>query len=651
MRAHYAPSTRQSAEVRDSLVKALYASPASLMSGAVSGGAISLVLAWGTAVPAMWVIAGLAVFVGVSRSISSVYFQRQLADSDSPAPIWGQAYELGAWLYAGLLGLQAFASLLLTRDATLHVLAVGMVASYAGGISGRNAGRVHVAVGQTCLSLLPTSLGLMLYGDVGYFILGLLCFLMIFAMGEITKTTHRIVLQALEGKQEKSQLAIKFERLARYDSLTGVENRMAMQMRLREMFFSRVNDTAPMAILWLDLDRFKEINDTLGHIVGDQLLCQLAERLNETLDGRGHVARFGGDEFILICPDTGRAQAEGIAQDVMHMLSGDFSVMGYHLAVTASVGIAMAPDDGIDGDILLQHADLALYLAKREGRNRFAFFDWSMKERQERVYELETGLRAALTDGSLRLHYQPIFDAISGRISICEALMRWNHPFLGPVSPSEFIPIAESSGLIEPMTEWALKQACADAMQWPDDIRVAVNISPALIKTDGLSRAVMSALLTSGLKARRLELEVTESILLEDDGRSHMILGELRRIGLRLALDDFGTGYSSLASLRVHDFDTIKVDQSFVRGIHENPRDRAIAQSVAFLARQLGVETVAEGIETQEQLDYVRDIGLTNVQGFALSRPIPMDELLKLMDGFRAGLDSPAANIPARKIA
>ena len=632
LRTRLAQDTQLSAEVQDNLVKSLYASPASLMIGALAGGAVGLVVAWYAQITAITVIAALICLVGLSRSVSSVYFQRQLAHEEGAAqPIWGFAYEAGAWCYAALLGIQAFAALLLTHNAALHVLVVGMVASYSGGISGRNAGRIHVAVGQTCFALLPTSLGLILVGGLGYTVLGTLCFLMIFSMADITKTTHRIVLEALQGKYEKSQLATKFERLARFDSLTGVENRMAMQMRLREMFDRRESDDNPMAVFWMDLDRFKEINDSLGHIIGDQLLCSVAARLSDAVDGRGHVARFGGDEFILICPGANREAAQQIVDDVMAEFGHDFDVGGYRLGVTASMGVAVAPEDGRDSDELLQHADMALYQAKHAGRNRHAHFTWSMKERQNRTYELEMGLREAMANGELLLHYQPIFDTVTGKIAICEALMRWDHPVMGRISPAEFIPIAESSSLIEPITAWALEQACRDAMQWDDHVRVAVNISPALIKSDGLPRAVIAALMGTGLKARRLELEVTESIFLEDSGRTSLILSELQRIGLRLALDDFGTGYSSLSYLRDYSFDTLKVDQSFMRGVGEKVRDRAIAQSVAFLAHSLDVETVAEGIETEEQLRYAREMGFTNVQGFVLSRPMPAEDLLAMM--------------------
>lgn len=632
LRERFALDTQQSAEVQDSLVKSLYASPKSLTIGAFAGSSLGFVIATHANQPQITAVAILVFLVACSRTVSAIYFQRQLASKDGlTRPIWGLAYEFGAWAYAALLGMLAFVTLTLVKDPSLHILSVCLVAAYSGGISGRNAGRVHIAIGQTCLALLPTSLGLAISGGTGYWALATMLFLMIFAMAEITRTTHRIVVEALNGKHEKSQLAAKFERLARFDSLTGVENRMAMQMRLREMCTSRTSDESAMAVFWMDLDRFKEINDTLGHIIGDQLLRTVAERLASAIDGRGHVARFGGDEFILICPDVDRNVAEEIARDVMSEFEHDFEVSGYHLTVTASMGIAVAPEDGGNGDELLQHADMALYQAKNDGRSRHVHFNWSMKERHHRTYELEMGLRSAMANGELLLHYQPIFDTVTGRITICEALMRWDHPVLGRISPAEFIPIAESCSLIEPITAWALEQACRDAMQWDEHVRVSVNISPALIKSDGLSRAVIAALMGSGLQARRLELEVTESIFLEDSGRTSLILSELQRIGLRLALDDFGTGYSSLGYLRDYAFDTLKVDQSFMRDVSKKGRDRAIAQSVAYLARALNVETVAEGIETEEQLRYAQEMGFTNVQGYVLSRPMPAEALLHMM--------------------
>jgi diguanylate cyclase (GGDEF)-like protein len=650
LRERFAHDDQFSADVQYSLVKSLYASPASLMIGAAAGGGLGSVVAYRAHQPAITAIAVLIFLVGALRSVSAVYFQRELAQQASVQHIWGAAYEVGAWSYAALLGLLAFATLVLTDQAALHILSVCLVAAYAGGISGRNAGRVQIAIGQTCLALLPTSLGLIIAGGLGYWVLALMLFLMIFAMAEITTTTNRIVLQALQGRFEKSQLAVKFERLARFDSLTGVENRMAMQMRLREMFERREGAGAAMAVLWMDMDRFKEINDTLGHIVGDQLLCQVAERLTQALDGRGHVARFGGDEFIVICPAVDRAAARLIAQDVMAQFAYDFMVGGYHLAVTASMGISIAPDDGQDADELLQHADMALYQAKHQGRNREAFFDWAMKEKHNRVYELERGLRNAIANGELAIHYQPIFDTTTGQIVMCEALLRWIHPVMGPISPSEFIPIAESTSQIEAITAWVLDQACHTAMRWDDHVRVAVNISPALIKTEGLSGAVLGALVRSGLAARRLELEVTESIFLEDSGRTSLVLAELQRIGLRLALDDFGTGYSSLGYLRDYAFETIKVDQSFMRGIGQNPRDQAIARSVADLARALRCETVAEGIENEEQLRYAREAGFTNVQGFMLCRPIPADQLDEVMQRKENNLERAVVDIhKARK--
>ena len=614
--------TGHDADVRRSLVETLYASPTSLTIGATAGFSLSIAAAWMARDPAMTILAALICTVAVSRVISAIFFHRQLVrGTANPNRRWELAYEFGAWAYASLLGLQAFASLIRSDDAALHVLTVSLAAGYAGGISGRNAGRVQIAIGQSFLALAPTSIGLWTVDSTGYRVLGFVLAIMVLGMAEISATTHRIVLQALRGQREKSQLAAKFEKLARFDSLTGVENRMAMQMRLRELFERNSRTHDAVAILWLDLDRFKEINDSLGHIVGDQLLCVVAERLAEALDGRGHVARFGGDEFILVCPEVDRIAAQGIADDVLEHFAHSFEIGGHHLTVTSSIGIAVAPQDGRDVEELLQHADMALYDAKRGGRNRAAGFTWSMKERFNRVHELETGLRRAIDNGELSLHFQPLFDLKTGRVSACEALLRWRHPVMGQISPAEFIPIAESISMIGAISDWVLSEACAAAAEWPDDIRVAVNMSPALLKSPDLPHAVIGHLMASGLKARRLELEVTESVFLDDQPQTSAMLLELRQIGLRLALDDFGTGYSSLSYLSAYSFDTIKVDQSFIRNVRRSRENQAVVLAIAFLAEQLGMDTVVEGVETQEQLDYARAVGFTDVQGFLMCQP------------------------------
>lgn len=640
------------ADVRRSLVESLYASPTSLTIGAVTGVAVGLVISgMSQPGPIQWVVAVLCLVASL-RVISAIFFHRQLVRGAAVASrTWELAYELGAWGYSGLLGLMAFVTLLGSRDPVTHMLSVSMATGYAGGISGRNAGRVQIAIGQVCLTLLPTATGLWLQGSTGYRVLAVAMVMMVLGLAEISSTIHRIVVQALVGRRDKSLLAEKFERLARFDSLTGLENRMAMQMRLRDIFETSEKRTDAVTILWMDVDRFKEINDSLGHMVGDQLLRVVAERLNDVVQGQGRIARFGGDEFVIICPDMDRVTASALAQEILGDFAHGFDLGENHLQVTASIGYAVAPQDGRDMDELMQHADLALYEAKRDGRNRAASFNWSLKERFNRVHEIETGLRRALDLGELKLLFQPIVDLETGHIDACEALMRWDHPVLGPIPPSEFIPIAESMGMIEAMTGWVLREACATAMAWPGEVRMAINISPASLKSADLPANVIEALVDSGLPARRLELEVTESIFLDDSGQTNAVLRELQRIGLRLALDDFGTGYSSLSYLRSYRFDTLKIDQSFMAGVSANVEDRAIVRAIGNLARDLAMDTVAEGIETPDQLQWAREAGFTNVQGYLFSRPVTRDRIAELIAaGPLAGTQRPDPVRPIRRV-
>jgi diguanylate cyclase (GGDEF)-like protein len=608
------------ADIRRSLVESLYASPTSLAIGAFSGLLVSIAIAHISHDPVMIGCAAVISLIAAARTFSAIFYYRKLKSGVARTYRgWELAYELGGWSFAGMLGVLALVTLLRSNDPSIHMLSVSLATGYAAGIAGRNAGRVKIAVGQTCLALLPTVLGLWLEGAFGYRALAIVLFVMIFAMRDITRTTHRIVVEALRGKQEKSLLADKFERMARYDSLTGVENRMAMQMRLRELLGANAKSYDALAILWMDLDRFKEVNDALGHMTGNGLLRAVAERLTHVLGERGVVARFGGDEFVIVCPNVTRADAQNIAEEILVALRKGLRVGEHFLINTSSIGIAVGPQDGRDADELMQHADLALYEAKGKGRNRVVSFAWSMKERFHRIHEIETGLRRAVAQDELVLKFQPIFDVKSGRIAICEALLRWNHPTLGMISPAEFIPIAESTGTIEEITLWTIQHACEAAVHWPEDVRLAVNISPAVLHSGALPKALVSALASTGIDAGRVELEMTESVFLDDDGHTQQILRALRQIGLRMVLDDFGTGYSSLSYLRSYHFDGIKIDRSFMDSITSSPEDRAIVQAVGLLAEALDMEIVAEGIETEAQLDYAREAGIHNVQGFLMS--------------------------------
>lgn len=636
----------QEGDIRRALVESLYASPTSLAGGALAGLLLSVAIAHIAHDPVMTGCAVVISLIALARSISAIIYYRKLKSGVARAyRAWELAYEFGAWLYAGMLGALALITLLRSDDAAIHILSVSLATGYAAGIAGRNAGRIKIAVGQTCFALLPTVYGLWQEGVFGYRILAIVLLIMVVAMAEITRTTHRIVVEALRGKREKSMLAAKYERLARYDSLTGIENRMAMQMRLRELFETNSKTHDAMAILWMDLDRFKEVNDSLGHMVGDALLRTVVERLTALLDGRGYVARFGGDEFVILLPGMNRMGAQEMADHIVACFAQGIEVGSHNLPVTGSIGIAIGPQDGRDADELMQHADLALYEAKAQGRNRSISFAWSMKERFHRIHEIESGLRRAIAQGELQLHFQPIFEVATGRIAICEGLLRWNHPTLGTVSPAEFIPIAESIGVIEPMTDWVIREACNIASQWPDDVRVAVNISAASLKSGELPRTILATLMESGISANRLELEVTESLFLNDDGQTHHMLRELQHIGLRLVLDDFGTGYSSLSYLRSYHFDGIKIDRSFMSSIVVSPEDQAIVRAVGHLAEALKMEIVAEGIETAEQLQYVREAGIHNVQGYLMSAAQPPAVITDMvLRGVTIG-DAMAANL------
>jgi diguanylate cyclase (GGDEF)-like protein len=621
---HRAGGSDYDADVRRSLIETLYASPRSLLIGSLAGCAVGIAVARIARDPVIDSLVVLVCIVALLRAGSAMFFHRQLRQQRATASrFWELAYELGAWIYAALLGLLAFAALYRSDSSIMHLLTVSMTVGYAGGVSGRNAGRLQIAIGQSCLGLLPTVAGLWLRDSEGYHVLAIALTLMILGLAEVSITTHSIVLKAFREQREKGLMADQYGALARFDSLTGVENRMAMQNRLKTLMDRSDQSHDALAILWMDLDRFKEINDSLGHIVGDRLLLAAAERLAIVLGDKGHVSRFGGDEFVIICPDAGRNEAQVHANRILAAFAQGFDVEGHSLAATASIGIAVAPQDGRDAEEVLQHADVALYEAKRRGRNRAASFTWSMKERFSRDHDLETGLRRAIENGEMSVVFQPIVGLESGEITSCEALLRWNHPIMGHISPVEFIPVAESIGLIEPITAWVVQQACEAAVCWPDAVRVAVNVSAASLKSGELSAAVFGTLLATGLPARRLELEVTESVFLDQSGYTSRMLDDLRRIGLRLVLDDFGTGYSSLSYLRAHRFDAIKVDQSFMAGIGDSREDQAIVHAIGSLARALDMETVAEGIETVSQLHYARAAGFTSAQGFLLCKPQP----------------------------
>jgi diguanylate cyclase (GGDEF)-like protein len=414
-------------------------------------------------------------------------------------------------------------------------------------------------------------------------------------------------------------------RAARTDPLTGVANRLLVRELLEEALLGYAAGTAGCALLLVDLDRFKLVNDTLGHAVGDQLLCEVARRLEAAVAGGGSVGRLGGDEFAVIWTGDSDDESLGsLARQLIEALSKAFTVGAVTIHVGATIGIARAMRDGARQEQLMRSADLALYRAKQEGRGGFAFFDHSMFVAAEDLRALENDVREALDSGALRLVYQPIVDAKTGDLVSREALLRWNHPTRGEISPQRFVPIIEDAGLIHRIGDWVIRGACAEAASWDEPLRIAVNVSAAQLSGAGLAQTVVGALAASGLAPDRLELEVTESVFLGDDAATLKSLDGLRKLGVRLVLDDFGKGYSSFGYLARACFSKIKIDQTFVRGAAEGARESvAIVHAILALARGLGMDTTAEGIETAAQAKVLRDLGCTQLQGYYFGRPVP----------------------------
>ncbi len=441
---------------------------------------------------------------------------------------------------------------------------------------------------------------------------------------------------AVEGDDEIARLAGSFNRmsagiverehrithLAFHDSLTGLPNRTAFRQALEQALDRGMRAGEPVAVLCLDLDGFKGVNDTLGHPVGDALLREIGRTLSD-LAGDGLVSRQGGDEYAIILPgpfspDRPRALAQAILDRSLEPIAAD----GHQIPIGFSIGIAIGPGDGSDPDALLKNADLALYRAKHDGRGVFRFFEASLDAAARRRRQLELDLREALRTGQFRLNFQPIFDLKANRIGGFEALLRWAHPTRGHVGPTEFIPVAEETGLIVAIGEWVLREACRQAATWPAHVRVAVNVSPLQFRNAGFPAAIMQALSRSGLSPNRLEVEITESVFLDGADTVIALLHRLRAMGIRVALDDFGTGYSSLSYLRSFPFDKLKIDRSFVTAVAEDASSAAIVRAIVDLAAALHMETTAEGVEDCEQLDRLRGEGCGSIQGYFFSRPV-----------------------------
>ncbi|HEX3341875.1 MAG TPA: EAL domain-containing protein [Pseudolabrys sp.] len=741
-------------EIRAALIESLFAPIASLILGAVACSIVGAAVA--LRVGDQWIMANsVAIFaVGMLRVTSALFYKRyKEADKLAATRIWEHVYEYGAWGFSALLGLLCWMAITRTTDASLQMAVTTTTAGYAAAISGRNAGRPFIAVGQLTLCTLPMAVALLFYPDWVHTAMGLVVLMFIYGMIDITMSIRDIIIQALTMTRKEAALAARFEQqanrfdialnnmshglcmldeqnrlqvwnerflellhlkdmpirvgmpathllrhsiragnhrtksikkvfadlaqglaqdrfdqvqtspdgdrtiavsrrmmsgggsvviledvteskraqerithLAKYDDLTGLANRNQFRERINGMLAAMHKRKNHVAIHLIDLDRFKTINDTLGHPIGDKLLKEVASRLKTVIRPGDMITRFGGDEFVVLQAGTERYQdAKWLAERLARTLKDPFDIDGHRIDIGASIGIAMAPMDGVDADQLLKKADMALYAAKNGGGGDHRFFALEMEEAAQERRALELDLREALTSEQFDLYFQPLVDLRNGRVTTCEALLRWRHPRRGMVPPSIFIPIAEETGLIIPLGEWALQRACHEAAKWPKSVKVAVNLSPVQFRDRGLALQVVSALAKSGLPAQRLELEVTERLLLEDSDGTLTVMEQLKNLGVSISLDDFGTGYSSLNYLRKFPFQKIKIDQSFIAGLGEERDAQAIIGAVAGLGANLDKTVVAEGIETEEQLKQVKMQGCHEGQGHLFGEPMPAD--------------------------
>jgi diguanylate cyclase (GGDEF)-like protein len=457
----------------------------------------------------------------------------------------------------------------------------------------------------------------------------------------------------VEDITERKDAEARISHLARYDELTELPNRVNFRDEIGHLLAVQQGAEQLSALLFVDLDQFKQVNDTLGHPCGDQLLCAVANRLREMLRPEDFVARFGGDEFVVFQQNIHSADdAAGLARRIVDRLSERYKIDNHLVEIGASVGIAMT-SQGISADTLLKNADMALYRAKADGRGTFCFFREEMAQVVESRRILELDLRKALANEEFELFFQPLVNLKSGRISTCEALLRWNHPVRGTVSPTDIIPVAEDMGLIVDLGRWILRKACMECMKWPEGVSVAVNFSPQQFHQRDVLSEVRYALEVSGLQANRLEIEITESSLLRNTQLTHDVLSQLHSLGVRISLDDFGTGYSSLSYLHNFPLQKVKIDRSFLEGI-DNDRPLTLLRGVARLSADLGMSVVVEGIETNEQLELISaDGAVTEAQGYLFSPPVPAVRVRQLLNAShgRRPPEGQLVSVPSRSIA
>ncbi len=601
------------------LVETLYTQPASLALGAIAGalGCLPAVLYSGE--PMILCLAIAQTLIGIARAIMACM---PAARQGRSTLVMEMMFEFGAFSYALCWGLVAALAIEYDVPAAARTLTVVYATAYGAAVAARNAGRPYIAIGQLGLLVVPELLVSAFKPDLADRLFAVCSTLLLLAMISVTRSTFTALRDSIASAETSARLADKMQHLARTDVVTGLLNRAGLNHQLVERV-AAIQPDQKLALFWIDLDRFKEVNDTLGHQVGDRLLCEIGSRLKRFAPNAASVARFGGDEFIIACEAASRREVESMAMQLLEAITQPIRIDDDRLEIGSSIGVAILPDDGSDIEAVMQGADLALYHAKVNGRKQVSFFAPSMTRDLVRRKEIEAELRLALQRDELSIFFQPIIDLATGRIRAFEALVRWFHPEKGELRPDEFIPVAEETGAIITLGNWITAQAARVAATWPEDVTIAVNLSPIQIRAPGAALGILNALREARLSPSRLELEITETVLLDNSPNTDAFIAELAEAGVRFALDDFGTGYSSLGYLSKYPFSKIKVDRSFVSGVNAGKKSDAIIRAVSGMGSTLGMEIVAEGIETIDQVKAVRAAGCTLGQGYYFSRAVP----------------------------
>ncbi|WP_246021641.1 putative bifunctional diguanylate cyclase/phosphodiesterase [Alteraurantiacibacter aquimixticola] len=596
------------------------------MTGAACGVIVGSVAANSTSQPLLFWIAMTLIVLACTRALTAIGAKSW---HNAAGDFLRRTYWIGALLYAAAAGAAGGTSLMLAEDPHVSILLVGFALIFGAGIAVGNAGRPAIAFSQMALTFLPIVAGCLVVGTAPLLALAVILPALKVGLVVLTLGIFTTLSKEVEAARQSRQLAHEMREQARTDGITKLANRTGFEVAGKALL-ERADPEAQVALIWLDLHRFKEVNDMLGHTMGDQVLCETAKRLRRRAPEGALIARFGSDEFLILASLASRRAVDALVSEINSDLASPMRIGGHRIESGASIGVGLAGPSARTLDPLMHQAGLALYHAKIAGRHQICFFNSAMTRNLVRKKEIEAELRAAIQKDELSIYFQPIVDLATGRIRAFEALVRWFHPERGELVPEEFIPVAEDTGLIITLGNWITRQAALTAAQWPKHIKLAVNLSPVQIRAPGAALGILKALEDAGIHPSRLELEVTENLFVEDNAETALFMEELAAQGVRFALDDFGTGYSSLHYINKYPFRTIKVDRSFVSGPKTGRKSDAIIRAVAEMGNTLGMEIVAEGLETAEQVQVVRAAGCTLGQGYHFSRAVP-EHLARLL--------------------